>query len=151
MAFCGPMTFRPALPWLALLALAACEGSCNDTAAPSPGASGDLAKLDFKAACEHRAAWKNGLATQCSRCKGYSRAPKCECPRDDRMFSGKCAAQQGMINANDACKDVFRCANKCKPSDCGCQAACFDGHDKCRELAEAFERCTIEICEPSCG
>ncbi len=151
MAFCGPMTLRVVLAWFAAAGLAACDGSCNESAAPSPGSDGDLSKLDFRAACQHKAAWKNRLATKCSRCKSYSRAPKCECPRDDLAFAGKCAAQQGMINADEGCDAVFKCEAKCRPTDCDCQAKCFDGHDKCRELAEAFERCTIEICEPFCG
>jgi hypothetical protein len=133
------------------MCLAACEGSCSgkDDAAPTGSTS---QKLDVKAACERQAGWKRRTSHKCTHCEAFAKTPKCNCNKDDAVFSGKCAAQQGAINADDACDPTFKCAAKCKPTECDCQAKCFEGAAQhCRDLAEAYDACIIEICEPYCS
>jgi hypothetical protein len=130
---------------LALMAVATCKSKDE----PGGAGVGGTAGRDVREACARRVGWKNRLLKQCTQCMSLASAPACGCDRDKKEFSGMCAAEQkAKIDAAD-CSEAYACTFKCL-TDCACVAKCYEGKDKCYQLASAVDGCIAEVCEPFC-
>ncbi len=135
---CAVMRIVPALALVCLFSSCKCDG--GKAVPPSP----------VSASCEMRGTWKNSILRKCSQCISLARAPACGCKTDRKEYSGVCAGYQGQKLAEDACEPVFQCAFKCKPTECDCLAACYEGKERCHDLDAALQSCLVVTCAPFC-
>jgi hypothetical protein len=157
-AFCGgEIVIRAALRLTfvavlgALVGPVACTCSSSDDA-PKPEASTAAADglHDVRRACEHRAKWPLRLRRPCTQCVSLAAAPACGCKTDSKVYSALCAKEQRAKLDNKACEPVWQCTYKCKPTECDCIAACYEGKAACHKLASALDGCIAETCDNYC-
>jgi len=141
-----------AVAWL-LFAVAPAACTCNGSETPAPDEAREASApppADMRKACEQRRDWSQRLRRKCTKCIALATAPRCGCKTDERAYSGLCASFQGKRLSEDACKPVWQCAYKCKPTECDCVAACYEGKERCHGLALALDACLVKICDPFC-